>query len=234
MNRTVVVTGAGHRIGFYLAKTLLEHGWSVIAHYRKNTHSLQEWLENNPDYQCRVQWVRADLAQSVQPLTDAMGKCGASLQGLVNSAGLFYPADLTDTAAFDTLMRINCRVPHELSVAFSQQVGKGCIINISDGNIRRLNTTFQAYRMSKLMLEELTRQLAFCLAPQIRVNALAPGTVLPPEHRPREESFRAAQKRSLTKKAVSTEDITAGLHFLFKTPSVTGEVLSVDGGVHCR
>lgn len=227
MKKYVVVTGAGHRVGFHIAKTLLLSEYNIIAHYRTNKSELEQWLACNDIYAPCCHFVQADLVKDVTPLLDEIKK--ENVIGLVNSASQFITGDLLDNSAFDENVVLNTMVPLLLSRAM-QTKQDGFIINIIDANIERVNQSYQAYRTSKLFLKEITRQLAVTMAPNIRVNGLAPGTVLPPAG-VLTESYLQARKKAPMERDAQLGDLMDALLLLVRNSSITGEVISVDCGV---
>jgi NAD(P)-dependent dehydrogenase (short-subunit alcohol dehydrogenase family) len=153
------------------------------------------------------------------------------LVGLVNNASLFTPGNLADPAHLAALLESNALVPAALAAAFAARARSGWIVNITDANIKAPNRTWQNYRISKLLLEELTRQQAFLCAPRFRVNAIAPGAILPASGSSA-ASFRALADRIPLRRTGSLADIRAAFAGLLSAPYVTGQVLYVDGGRH--
>lgn len=229
MKETIVVTGAGHRVGFAIAKALLVAGYNIIAHYRKNRDELDRWLEKAPQYLKSVQIVQADLVTNSDALTTCI-KNNPSIKGVVNSASVFEIGELTDGVSLIKNMEINTMVPLALASALKDRSGSS-VINIVDANISRVNCHFQSYRVSKLFLQEITRQLAVSLAPDVRVNGVAPGTVLPPEGQMDESYLKARRKAPLGRDA-ALADVTGAVLFLLENRSITGEIIPVDCGVH--
>lgn len=228
MKKSVIVTGAGHRVGFHIARRFLLSGYNIIAHYRNCRDELDQWLRNNEEYKACVRFCQADLTASTEPLV-ALANATTSLCGLVNSASVFKPGEVTNLTSFKENLSINTMVPLELASKIKISDG-GFIINITDANIDRVNEHFQSYRISKLFLKEITRQLSVTMAPKIRVNAVAPGTVLPPENGV-DESYTKARGKAPLGKDAALEDLIEAVLFLVKNSSITGQVLAVDCGV---
>lgn len=224
--RVALVTGAGVRVGNAVARDLARHGWTVAAHYR--THAPRGFAAA----------LQADLALADGPaqLARAFRERFGRLDLLVNSAAAFDAASLeeTDAALFDSQMELNARAPLLLAKALLPLLrrARGSIVNVADvGGGLVPWRGFAAYAASKAALVRLTECLALELAPAVRVNAVAPGTVLWPERYP------AARRRELTRRIPlrrpgTPQDVAAAVRFLSEAPFVTGAVLPVDGGRH--
>ena len=221
-----LVTGAGVRVGSAIARTLARDGWLVAGHYRTLApRGLAAAFQ-------------ADLAEPDGPARLAAAFRGRfeRLDLLVNGAATFDAAALeeTDAALFDAQMDLNARAPLLLVKALLPLLRRsgGSVVNVADvgGGLvpwRR----YAAYAASKAALVRLTECLALELAPAVRVNAVAPGTVLFPE------SYPAAQRRALAARIPlgregAPEDVAAAVLYLARAPFVTGAVLPVDGGRH--
>ena len=221
-----LVTGAGVRVGAAIARELARAGYVVAGHYR--THA-PRGLDAA---------LFADLASPDGPATLAaeLRRAFGRLDLLVNSAAAFDALALeeTDAAAFDSQMDLNARAPLLFTRALAPLLrrARGSVVNLADvGGGLVPWRGFAAYAASKAALVRLTECLALELAPAVRVNAVAPGTVLWPERYP------AALRRKLVRRiplarAGTPEDVAAAVRFLAEAPFVTGAVLPVDGGRH--
>jgi pteridine reductase len=221
-----LVTGAGIRVGRAVALHLERCGWTVAAHYR--SHRPPRGLVA----------LRADLAAPDGPETLArafLARFGR-LDLLVNSAAGFdeRPLRRTDAAAFDAQMDLNARAPLLLVRALAPVLrrSRGSVVNVADvGGGLVPWRGYAAYAASKAALVRITECLALELAPRVRVNAVAPGTVLWPN------AYRAARRRALAqriplRRAGAPADVAGAVLFLAGAPFVTGAVLPVDGGRH--
>lgn len=222
-----LVTGAGVRVGLAIARALAQDGYRVVAHHR--THRPPRGF---------AAALAADLAAPDGPasLAAAFRARYDRLDLLVNSAAAFEarPLEATDAAAFDAQMDLNARAPLLLTRALLPLLrrARGAVVNVVDvgGGLVPWNG-FAAYAASKAALARITECLALELAPAVRVNAVAPGTVLWPE------SYPAAQRRALTARiplgrAGTPEDVAEAVRYLAAAPFVTGAILPVDGGRH--
>ncbi len=224
--RIALVTGAGVRVGAAVARDLLRHGWRVAAHYR--SHRPRAPLVP----------LQADLALPNGPevLARAFRERFDSLDLLVCSAASFeaLPLAATDAAAFDAQMDLNVRAPLLLVRALAPLLrrSRGSVVNVADvGGGLVAWKGYAAYAASKAALVRLTECLALELAPQVRVNAVAPGTVLWPESYPANRRRELARRIPLGR-AGTPDDVAAAVRYLADAPFVTGAVVPVDGGRH--
>jgi pteridine reductase len=224
--KVALVTGAGVRVGEAIARRLASHGYAVAAHY--HAHRPRGFAAA----------LQADLAAPEGPagLARAFRARFDRLDLLVNSAAGFdeRPLEETDAAAWDAQLDLNARAPLLLTRALLPQLrrARGAVVNVIDvGGGLVPWRGFAAYCASKAALARATECLALELAPRVRVNGVAPGTVLWPERYP------AARRRELAARiplgrAGAPEDVAAAVHFLAEAPYVTGAILPVDGGRH--
>lgn len=224
--RVALVTGAGVRVGNAIARDLARRGWRVAAHYR--THRPRGFSAT----------FQADLALADGPATLAAAFRArfSRLDLLVNAAAGFeaLAVEETDAAEFDALMDLNARAPLLLVKALLPLLrrSRGSVVNVADvGGGLVPWRGFAAYAASKAALVRLTECLALDLAPAVRVNAVAPGTVLWPS------SYPASVRRTLTariplRRAGDASDVAAAIRYLADAPFVTGAVVPVDGGRH--
>lgn len=228
---TVLITGAAKRLGLSLAKASIERGLDVIVHYRSSKKEAESWLRRTPSARKRVRFVQGDLLDSSVDIVAAASRLTTHLGGLVNSASVFAKGDLRDPDHFRTTLEINALAPFRLAESFRRRVQRGWIVNITDAHIEPINLTYQNYRISKLLLGELTRQMAARYAPAIRVNAIAPGAILPAPgdtHR----SFSRLAKEIPLKRTGNPQAVVKAYAYLLDNDYVTGETLHVDGGWH--
>jgi len=226
----VAITGAADRIGLELAKECLDSGYCVIIHYRTSAEPAQSVFKGDE----RVKFIRTDFAESPETpklFMDNAASLPFTLRGLVNNAAVFEAGDMSDPAHFDKTLTVNALTPLRLSAAFAKSVKSGWIINITDAYIRPKSKKYQNYRVSKLFLEEITRQQAYLYAPEIRVNAIAPGAVLPAGGET-PESFDGLKKNIPLNRTGDTARIRQAMRFLIENDYITGSVIPVDGGWH--
>ena len=222
--KVALVTGAGVRVGLAIARDLARHGYRVAAHY--HVHRPPRGLVA----------LQADLAAEAGPdlLARAFRDRFDRLDLLVCSAAAFEARALrrTDARAFDAMMDLNARAPLLLARALEPLLrrSRGAIVNVADigGGIVAWRG-YAAYAASKAALARLTECLALELAPEIRVNAVAPGTVLWPEGYTAEERRRLTSRIPLGR-AGAPGDVAEAVRYLANAAFVTGVVLPVDGG----
>jgi pteridine reductase len=225
-----LVTGAAHRLGKVFALTLARQGFDIVVHYHR---SLEEALTTKAEVESvgrSALLVQADLTVPSE-ITGLLASI-ETLSVLVNSAA-FMPSgnvDLLSIQDWDTSLDLNIRAPFLLSQEASKKMtAGGSIVNISDVGAQMAWSRYPSYTISKAALESLTRILARAFAPEIRVNAIAPGFVLQSEIVPTEEWERLI-KRVPLKRPARTEEIASALQFLLKNEYITGQTIVVDGG----
>jgi pteridine reductase len=225
-----LVTGAAHRLGKVFALTLARHGFDILLHYN---HSEQEALQTKAEIEAigrSVTLAQADLTDPSQ-ITALLSKID-SLKVLVNSAA-FMPSgnvDLLSIENWDNSLDLNLRAPFLLAQEASKKMSTGgLIVNITDVGAQKTWSRYPSYTVSKAALDSLTRILARALAPEIRVNAIAPGFVLQSDIVSAEE-WERLMKRVPLKRPARTEEIASALEFLLHNEYITGQIIVVDGG----
>ena len=230
MSPLALVTGAAHRLGKAFALTLARAGYDIILHYHLSSgEALQTKLEIE-SLSRHVTLAQADLADPAQ--IQSLLSNIEHLDVLVNSAAFMQNAKVTSLSLenWDSTLDLNLRAPFLLAQECSKKMtGGGLIVNISDVGAQKAWSRFPSYTVSKAALESLTKILARALAPNIRVNAIAPGFVLQSDVVPAEEWERLIGRIPL-KRPARTEEITSALEFLLKNEYVTGQTIVVDGG----
>jgi len=235
--KNTLVTGAGVRLGQALAFALAEAGASVGVHYCHSTAAAEQTVAKIRRQGGQAKAIHADLQQGSSAInalmTSAVRQLGP-IDVLVNSAAIFEPALLStiDESNFDRHLQLNLKAPLFLSQAFAEQLVEprtGQIINIVDWRALKPAPGHLAYTISKAGLVTLTRILAQELAPRIRVNAIAPGAILPPAGAGPEYEQRIVERIPLGRTG-RLDEISAALLYLLENEFVTGEVLCVTGG----
>lgn len=232
-----LVTGSGRRIGRAIALALADAGFDIVAHHHRSHADVETLCAAVRAKGRRVISVEADLAQETQVL-ELIGRCSTlgPLTVLVNNAALFED-DRIETLTLDLWRRhmaINLQAPILLSQAFAAALPPamtGVILNILDQRVLRPNPQFFSYGLSKAALWAATRTLAQALAPRIRVNGVGPGPTLPSVHQSPAD-FAAEAEAVPLHNAVRPEEIAAAALYLIDAPSVTGQMIAVDGGQH--
>jgi len=235
--RTVLITGAAHRIGAAIARDLHAHGMDVIIHYNTSAapaRSLADELNAARDDSAFL--IQADLTGTADYdaiLAEACA-CTGNLHVLINNASQFYPTPIgaTSREQWRDIMESNLQAPFFLSQSCVPHLRKtgGCIINLTDiyGSIPLRD--YSVYSAAKAGLIMLTRALARELAPEIRVNAVSPGSVLWPEGMSETAKEAVLQQVSLGRTG-TPQDVANSVRFLIEDAGyMTGQVLNVDGG----
>jgi NAD(P)-dependent dehydrogenase (short-subunit alcohol dehydrogenase family) len=236
--KVVLITGAARRIGRAIALDMAAHGWAVAIHYRNSRAEAQALRAEIETAGGAAALFEADLADS-KALGRLVANCVETLgapQCLINNASEFQldSVQSTDEATWDTHLDINLKAPVFLAQAMAQHLpadASGNIINIIDQRVWKLTPEFFSYTISKAGLWTATRTLAQGLAPRIRVNAIGPGPVLRSVHQT-DEDFAAEQKSTLLHTGPSPEEIAAAVRFILSSPSMTGQMIALDGGQH--
>jgi pteridine reductase len=236
MNPVALVTGGGVRVGRAIALSLAESGYDLLASYNKSPAGAADLKTAARRHGSRVHTVRADLSREpdVARLARAATERFGRLDLLVNSAASFVANDLLDVTAdeWDAVMAVNLRAPFLLirETADMLRASRGAVVNIVDLSALRPWTSHPHHSVSKAGLLHLTRIAARRLAPDVRVNAIAPGEVLPPVHHGPAEIERTRRRVPLGR--IGTPgDVVGAVRFLAAAGYVTGEVIVVDGGL---
>ena len=235
---TALVTGAGRRLGRAIALDLAQCGWRIGVHYHASEAEAVGLVSEIEAMGGQAAALQADLAH-LEDLPRLIEACGETLGAptcLINNAACFErdTADSLDAESWQMHLDVNLRAPVFLTQAFARQLPDGVsanVINLVDQKVRRLNPDYFSYTIAKSALWTATQTLAQALAPRIRVNAIAPGPVLPSRNQS-EADFAAECRSTLLKRVVSTDDVTAAVRFLLETPSITGQMITLDGGQH--
>jgi pteridine reductase len=236
--KTALVTGAARRIGAAIARRLHAAGASVVLHYRgAEAEAAGLEAELNALRAGSAVKMKADLLAPIAPraLVDAALAHFRRLDVLVNNASTFYPTALGSIEAghWEELMGSNLRAPLFLAQEAAPELKKngGAIVNIADIHAERPLKGYLVYSMAKAGLAALTRSLALELAPEVRVNAVAPGAIAWPDDGQFEplERERILASTPLSRLG-SPGEIARAVHFLATAPFVTGQVVAVDGG----
>jgi pteridine reductase len=236
--KVALITGGARRIGAAIARHLHTHGWHLAVHAH---HSGAELIKLADELQAArphsVLTLHADLRDPHAPAT-LVAQCLAhfgGLDALVNNASNFYPTPLAEAtpAQWDDLFAVNARAPFFLAQAAAQHLRAraGAIVNITDLHASQPLPDHAIYTAAKAALAMLTRSLALELAPQVRVNAIAPGAILWPEHGKSEAAQQALLARTPLARIGTPEEIAETVRWLLEDASyLTGQTLHVDGG----
>ena len=235
----MLITGGAKRVGAAICRRLHAAGANLMLHYRLRRWARLLQAELNRTRADSVALIQADLLEqkTLPSLVDQTVQRFGRLDALVNNASSFYPSPVGEitTAVWDDLMGTNLRAPMFLSQAAAPaRKSQGAIVNIVDIHAERPLKNYVVYSVAKAGLAALTRSLARELAPEVRVNAVAPGPILWPENASFDEvSRQRIISHTLLKREGEPDDIAKAVHFLLAEATyVTGETIRVDGGRH--
>ena len=238
--KVVLVTGGAKRVGAAICRRLHAAGASIALHYRSSAQealALQAELQaRRPDSVLSVQADLLDLDAIPRLVTDTVRQFGR-LDALVNNASSFFATRLgeIDERRWNDLMGTNLKAPLLLAQAAADELHRNCgaIVNIVDIHAERPMRGHLLYSVAKAGLAALTRALAQEMAPQVRVNGVAPGVIMWPEESEwrDDEQRRKIIAQTLLKREGEPEDVARTVQFLLNdAPYVTGQILAVDGG----
>ena len=240
MSRVALVTGGAKRIGRAICLELAAQGYDILIHYRDSYAEAKETrLACLAAGAKTVNFIACDLSESrgrAMLISSALSLAG-KLDLLVNNASLFaYDSASTFTpGSLEQHLQTNYLAPVELSMALFQQCSqrgqKSHVVTLLDQKIHNLNTDYVSYTLAKLASHSSIRYLAQCCAPVLRVNAVAPGVSLI-SGKMKEHDFSRAHKMAALGQSNSPGDIAAAILMLDKSPAITGQTLTVDGGQH--
>jgi NAD(P)-dependent dehydrogenase (short-subunit alcohol dehydrogenase family) len=236
--RAVLITGAARRIGRAVALDLAERGWPVAVHYHSSAADAQGVVEAIAKKGGKAIAIKADLRKEdeVAALIPRVSEQIGPVTCLINNASLFENDTVQTVTAesWHAHMQVNLRAPFVLIQTFAKYCPKGTdgnVINMIDERVWNLTPYFMSYTVSKVGLWTLTRTLAMALAPDIRVNGIGPGPTLPSAQQT-EEQFRRQWSMMPLRRPISLEEICRAVRFILDAPSMTGQMIALDGGQH--
>ena len=238
MNKTIFITGAAKRIGKEIALTFKELGWNIIIHYnssKSDADNLADQInKDNPNSAKTVQG-NLDVKEDVQKIINEVNNSFPSIDLLINNASTFYPTPIDEISEdhWEKLIGSNLKGPLFLIQGLKKNLKKsnGSIINITDTNLTKGVANYSIYSAAKAGLEAITKGLARELAPEIKVNAIAPGAMLePPDVTWTEEQKNKVIETIPLKRMGSEKDIANAVKFLANSEYITGQTIKVDGG----
>ncbi|MBS0564776.1 MAG: SDR family oxidoreductase [Proteobacteria bacterium] len=247
MTGAALVTGGGRRLGRAMALYLAGRGLDVAIHHSRSSDEAEATAAEARARGVRAVTLRADLLEEeataalVGRAAEALGR---PLTLLVNNASTFEYDNIRSStrAIWDRNIGTNLRAPFVLTQAFAAQApravagpdglrAQALVVNMLDQRVRKLTPEFMSYTIAKMGLWALTQTAARALAPDIRVNAIGPGSTLKGAHQSQEQ-FDAQRAASILARGANADDITAALGYFLDAPAVTGQLLCVDGGQH--
>jgi pteridine reductase len=237
--RVALVTGGGRRLGRALAEALGRAGASIAVHYNGSVSGANDAVAS-----IRASGVDADAfqanltdASSIAPLIDAVATRFGGLDVLVNSAAVMErtPIGTVTAGQWDSMFALNLRAPFLLSQAAAPLLAarRGAIVNMADLAAFEGWPAYVPHGISKAGIVQMTRALARALAPDVRVNAIAPGAVLLPDDWD-DASGEHLEQTTPLRRLGSPDDVVGAMLYLLGADYVTGETIIVDGGRHVR
>jgi NAD(P)-dependent dehydrogenase (short-subunit alcohol dehydrogenase family) len=237
VSRVALVTGGAVRVGRALSLGFAEAGFDVVVHYNTSGRAAREVENKIVGLGRRALLAPGDVSESgdIARIADQVEREFGRLDVLVNSASNFYSTPVMEVteSEWDQVMAVNLKAPFLMAQAAAPmlQRSRGCIVNILDLSAVQAWTSYPHHAVSKAGLLHLTRILAKAMAPHVRVNAVAPGTVLPPESFD-PEALERERRRTPLGKLGTPQDVVRTVLFLQASPFITGEMILVDGGRH--
>lgn len=237
--KVALVTGGGRRVGRALALALAGRGAAVAVHYNESDSGAREVSASIAKRRGRAETFGADLTQPEAPaaLVQRVVETLGALDVLINSAAVMIrtPFGEVTTEAWNRIFALNLRAPFFLAQAAAPHLrrARGAIVNIADLAAFETWPGYVPHGLTKSGIVHMTKNLARVLAPEVRVNAVAPGTVLLPEDWSEADAARLDETTPL-KRQGSPDDVALAMLFLLDADYITGETIIVDGGRHVR
>lgn len=236
MKTYALITGGSDRIGKAVAIHLAKQGYHLVLHYnsaKEKAENLQMHIESI--YKVKVELLQINFLEEndFDRIFEDFKKKNITIEVLVNCASDFIPSSFNERGSelFDKEMTINLKIPYLLTKAFARVFGKGNIINFVDTKVAKNKTVHLDYILSKKLLKDFTKISAVELAPNIRVNAIAPGLILPPEGK--DESYLLNLAKDIPLKTIGNlDEILKAFQFILDSYFFTGQILYIDGGEH--
>ncbi len=239
-NKVILITGGAKRVGAAICRMLHAGGAKLMIHYRQSAseaRALQSELNlQRPNSVAIIHGDLLNLAVLPKLVQETVQHFGR-LDVLINNASSYYATELGDIGdnQWQDLIGSNLKAPLFLSQAAAAELTKtkGCIVNITDMHVERPKKGYIVYSVAKAGLVTLTKSLAHEMAPDVRVNAVAPGPVMWPEDNPQfDEVYRKRViSQTLLKRIGEGDDVAKAVRFLIQdAPFMTGQVIAVDGG----
>ena len=233
-----LITGAARRIGRAIAETLAGRGHPVAIHYRASADDAARAVAAIEHAGGRAVALAADLRDEIETrsLVERAREALGPVSVLVNNASIFEHDSVATASreSWDRHMETNLRAPFVLMQAMAAALPAdrtGNIVNILDERVWNLTPHFVSYTLSKAGLWTLTQTMALALAPRIRVNGVGPGPTLPSPRQSREQFERQAGMMPLGRGS-APEEVSQAVEFILRAPSMTGQMIALDGGQH--
>jgi len=235
--KTALVTGAAKRLGRSIALALADRGAAVAAHYNTSADEAADLAAQLEKKGASAYTLQADLGDEsqAQTLLARAVRLAGPIDILVNNASTYDAGRLAELTARDLAgnVQINAFAPLQIARDFAAQGRSGAIVNLLDAAVLDYDRAHAAYHLSKQMLLSLTRIMAAQFAPAVRVNAVAPGLILPPAGADKAD-FEKLTHTNLLGRVGTAQDVTDAVVFLLESEFITGQVIFVDGGRHLK
>lgn len=233
-----MVTGSARRIGGAIARDLADNGFTVAVHHNGSGGEADQLVRDIIDGGGTAQAFEADLTDMSEAVrlmpavVESIGPIGL----LINNASVFEPdaVEAFDAVTWDRHFDIHLKAPAILAAEFAKLLPddrQGLIVNVIDQRVWKLTPSYFSYTLSKSALWTATQTMAQALAPRIRVNAIGPGPTMPNE-RQSEADFAAQSQAVPLERGPMLDEFGATIRWLWETPSVTGQMIALDGGQH--
>lgn len=237
MKNYALITGSADRIGKAVAIHLAKQGYNLVLHYNSSKEKAQKVKDEiESGYSgLKVELLQINFLQEndFNQIFQDLKKKKITIEILVNCASDFIKSNFKEEGSelLDKEMTINFKIPYLLTKAFAKVYGKGNIINFVDTKVTKNSTVHLDYILSKKLLKDFTRISAVELAPDIRVNGIGPGLILPPEGE--DESYLMNLAQNIPLKTIGDlEEILKAVQFILDSKFFTGQILYIDGGEH--
>jgi NAD(P)-dependent dehydrogenase (short-subunit alcohol dehydrogenase family) len=238
MIKTALITGAAIRVGRAIALELAQAGYDIAIHFRESGGDAAALAREIEGLGRRTALVQADLEDeaAVEAMLPAAIAQLGPVTALVNNASLFVRDEVSDVTreGWDRQLAVNLRAPFVLMQQFGRLLPPhvhGAIVNMLDQRVWNLTPHFVSYTVSKAGLWTLTQTMALALAPRIRVNGVGPGPILPNDNQSAEQFHTHWSSLPLQRK-IDPAEVARTVRFLIESPSLTGQMIAVDGGEH--
>lgn len=237
--KTALVTGSAARIGRVIALGLAEIGIAVVVHHRNSAEKAAELVEEIHAGGGRAAAIGGDLSDVTvmnSLVSDAASAIGAPIDILINNASVFEQDTVFSmtTKSWQQHQAVNLQAPVSLAQKLFEQLPEGapgCVINMIDQRVLKLNPQYFSYTTAKAGLWTATRTMAQAMAPRVRVNAISPGPTLANQFQTPGD-FDTEAANTLLGHGPAIGEIVSGVKFLLETASMTGQMLTLDGGQH--
>ena len=235
--KTVLITGASKRLGRTTALTLAANGINTIIHYNKSEQDAVETVKLSKEKGVVSEKIQYDLEDisGLKNLINEAKTITGKIDFLINSASN-YPEDNLESLSAISLsntINLNSLAPFILAREFNKICSNGAIINFLDARMTDYEPNHISYQLSKQMLFNLTKMMSLEFAPDIRVNAVAPGIIIP-DHINDEKSLMALKEGNPLKRIGTPDEVSSTVMFLLQNEFITGQVIYVDGGRNLR